>query len=93
MTKQTATDLSDLVATKGAAAPPADTQVRSAARKQKATEPNDAPLNFRVSPDLRRRFKTFAAQHDLKLNELLRKAFEEYEAKHSRQANKRPRAR
>ena len=87
MTKETAQDLSDLVATKGAAAPPAGTQVRSAARKQ-SDEANDAPLNFRVSPDLRRRFKTFAAQHDLKLNELLRKAFEEYEAKHSARAGR-----
>lgn len=81
-------DLTGLVATKGTAAPAAGAQVRSAARKQKATEPNDAPLNFRVSPDLRRRFKTFAAQHDLKLNELLRKAFEEYEAKHSARAGR-----
>jgi len=84
MTKETAQDLSDLVATKGAAAPPAGTQVRSAARKQKATEPNDAPLNFRVSADLKRRFRMFAAANDMKLNELLRKAFEEYEAKHGR---------
>ena len=80
-------DLTGLVATKGTAAPAAGAQVRSAARKQ-SDEANDAPLNFRVSPDLRRRFKTFAAQHDLKLNELLRKAFEEYEAKHSARAGR-----
>lgn len=79
-------DLSGLVATKGAAAPAASAPVRSAARKP--SEPNDAPLNFRVSPDLRRRFKTFAAQHDMKLNELLRRAFEEYEAKHSARAGR-----
>ena len=92
MTKQTAQDLSDLVATKGAAAPPANTPGRSATRK-KPTEPNNAPLNFRVTADLKRRFRMLAAQRDLKLSELLRLAFEEYEAKHSRQANKRPRAR
>ena len=86
MTKQTAQDLSDLVARKGSAAPPpADASVRSAAPGKGAEEVNSAPLNFRVSPDFRRRFKTLAAQHDLKLSELLRLAFEEYEAKHGRQ--------
>lgn len=40
------------------------------------------PLNFRVSADLRRRFRVFAANHDLKLNELLRLAFDEYEKRH-----------
>ena len=37
-----------------------------------------APLNFRVSAGFRREFKTYAAQHDLKLNELLRRSFEAY---------------
>ena len=86
MPKSTAQDLTSLVARKGAAAPPpADASVRSAAPAPgKGTEEvNSAPLNFRVSPDFRRRFKTLAAQHDLKLSELLRLAFEEYEAKHS----------
>jgi hypothetical protein len=36
------------------------------------------PLNFRVSAEFRREFKTYAAAHDLKLNELLRLAFEAY---------------
>lgn len=84
MPKSTAQDLTSLVATKGTATPPADTPVRSAAARKQSDEANDAPLNFRVSPDLRRRFKTFAAQNDLKLNELLRLAFEEYAAKHGR---------
>ena len=86
MTKITAPDLTSLVATKGAAAPPADASVRSAATGNEPSvkaETNNAPLNFRVSPDLRRRFKTFAAQRDLKLNELLRLAFEEYESRHT----------
>lgn len=78
--KKTA-DLSGLVATKGAAAPVAGVPPR-------APEPaaDDAasgqPLNFRVSADLRRRFRMFAASHDLKLNELLRLAFDEYESRH-----------
>jgi hypothetical protein len=36
------------------------------------------PLNFRVRGGFRREFKTYAAQHDLKLNELLRRSFEAY---------------
>jgi hypothetical protein len=36
------------------------------------------PLNFRVSATFRRDFKTYAAQHDLKLNELLRLSFDAY---------------
>ena len=52
-----------------------------------ASEPegdrNDAPLNFRVSPAFRREFKTYAAQNDLKLNELLRLAFDAYKARAS----------
>ncbi len=34
------------------------------------------PLNFRVPETFRREFKTYAAQHDMKLNELLRRSFE-----------------
>jgi len=37
-----------------------------------------APLNFRVSESFRREFKVYAAQHGLKLNELLRRSFEAY---------------
>jgi hypothetical protein len=64
------------IATKGqnASAEPA----RSTAPATDA-EANNVPLNFRVSADLRRRFRVFAANRDLKLNELLRLAFDEYE--------------
>lgn len=79
-TKKTA-DLSGLVATKGQAAPVANVPARSAAPAEDA-EANNVPLNFRVSADLRRRFRVFAANHDLKLNELLRLAFDEYEKQH-----------
>ena len=79
-TKKTA-DLSGLVATKGQAAPVANVPARSAAPAEDA-EVNKVPLNVRVSADLRRRFRVFAANHDLKLNELLRLAFDEYEKQH-----------
>ena len=74
-------DLSGLVATKGQAAPVANVPARSAAPAEEAVA-NNVPLNFRVSADLRRRFRVFAANHDLKLNELLRLAFDEYEKRH-----------
>ena len=35
-----------------------------------------ANLTFRVSPEFRRRFRTFAAERDMKQNELLQAAFE-----------------
>lgn len=79
--KKLAPDLSGLVATKGQAAPVANISQRSAAPAEEP-EVNNVPLNFRVSADLRRRFRMFAAAHDLKLNELLRLAFDEYEKRH-----------
>ena len=36
------------------------------------------PLNFKVDAEFNREFRTFAASHDMKLNELLREAFELY---------------
>jgi hypothetical protein len=45
---------------------------------ERAGEATLAPLNFRVSAAFRREFKTYAARHDLKLNELLRRSFEAY---------------
>ena len=69
-------------------AEPAPVQPRAASRppSRKATAPepaeekeaNLAPLNFRISASFRREFKTYAATHDLKLNELLRLSFEAY---------------
>jgi hypothetical protein len=77
-------DLTGLVATKGNAAPVADMPSRSIKpRPVDAEEANNEPLNFRVTAELRRRFRMFAAAHDLKLNELLRLAFDEYEQRHS----------
>ena len=74
-----------LLAVKGAAMPAPDMSPRAADPASPETEaeaenegPNPAPLNFRVSPAFRREFKTFAAQNDLKLNELLRLSFDAY---------------
>ena len=44
---------------------------RSASAPAKEEETGLAPLNFRVSAEFRREFKTYAAAHDLKLNKLL----------------------
>lgn len=41
-----------------------------------------SPLNFRVPAAFRREFKTYAAGHDLKLNELLRRSFDAYRRQH-----------
>ena len=92
--KQKTPELSaGLLAVKGAAAPAVDMKPRAA---DPVPEPdpdraapdedgrNDAPLNFRVSSAFRREFKTYAAQHDLKLNELLRRAFDAYKSQESR---------
>ena len=81
------TDLSGLVATKGAAMPAADMPTRTpqpVPAEASGDAANNVPLNFRVSADLRRRFRLYAAAHDLKLNALLKKVFEEYEEKHGR---------
>jgi hypothetical protein len=68
---------SGLVAVKGRAAPPPDAPARGA-EQAGATREEIVPLNFRIPASLRRAFKTYAAQHDMKLNELLRVAFEAY---------------
>jgi hypothetical protein len=87
MSKKPATLLADLIATKGGAKPPADMPTRSSAipdqesstaNRGGETERGLIPLNFRVSAAFRREFKTYAAQHDLKLNELLRLSFDAY---------------
>lgn len=70
-----------LVAVKGSAAPAHDMPPRSAPVAQTPTAEGEAglqPLNFRVGGEFRREFKTYAAAHDLKLNELLRRSFEAY---------------
>jgi hypothetical protein len=65
-----------LVAIKGNAAPAHDMPPRGAAVAVETA--GLQPLNFRVGAEFRREFKTYAAAHDLKLNELLRRSFEAY---------------
>ncbi len=36
------------------------------------------PLNFKVSPEFHREFKTYAAQHDISMLELLERCFKSY---------------
>lgn len=36
------------------------------------------PLNFRVSPEMRREFKAFAAEHDMKMVEVLEDMWKSY---------------
>jgi hypothetical protein len=58
-------------------------QTRNAARRKpvklkpsaSSETAKDAPLNFKVSADFRREFKTYAAQHNKKLNQLLYESF------------------
>lgn len=54
-------------------------RVKAAAASEPDTrEANFTPLNFRIPASFRREFRTYAATHDLKLNELLRLCFEAY---------------
>jgi hypothetical protein len=77
----------DLVAVKGAASPAPDMPARASAPSiaaESSANPGRekgehlVPLNFRIPASFRRAFKTYAAEHDLKLNELLRRCFEGY---------------
>lgn len=72
-----------LIATKGSAAPVPDMPPRTPtlatpAAPARAKGEELQPLNFKVPASFRRAFKTYAATHDLKLNELLQRSFEAY---------------
>jgi len=80
-----------LIAVKGRAAPPspidvpqrttlAPPQAIALPQQERAVVAALQPLNFRIPLDFRRSFKTYAARHDLKLNELLVKSFDAYRA-------------
>jgi hypothetical protein len=81
MPREKAADLSaSLVAVKGKASASPD----AAARQPEvpvASASYSSPLNFKVDPDFRRRFRLRAAEADLKLNELLRQALDAWEEK------------
>lgn len=76
MSKKIAELSPELVSVKGKAAPANDMPARAVS--ETAPEPAQDPLNFRVSSAFRREFKTYAAAHDMKLNELLVTCFESY---------------
>ena len=44
-------------------------------KRSEASSSGNTPLNFKVPLDFRREFKTYAAQHNKKLNQLLYEAF------------------
>jgi hypothetical protein len=48
-----------------------------------AEQAKASPLNFKVSADFRREFKTYAAQHNKKLNQVLYEAFAALKASHA----------
>ena len=79
--KKTADLSSSLVAVKGTAKAPADATGRQP-EAAATTSGNEAFLNFKVDNEFRRRFKQRAADSDLKLNQLLREAFDAWEEKH-----------
>jgi hypothetical protein len=66
---------------------PTDGERRKGAARatRKADKPDAArplPLNFKVPADFRREFKTYAAQHNKKLNQLFYEAFAALKAQH-----------
>lgn len=79
MSSKNKINLDGLVSTKGNSVSTSDMPTRSIAQSENNEEKNNMPLNFRVSSDFRRRFRMFAASRDLKLNELLVLAFDNYE--------------
>jgi hypothetical protein len=54
---------------------------RHGSRTSEAASSGNTPLNFKVPQDFRREFKTYAAQHNKKLNQLLYEAFAALKAK------------
>jgi hypothetical protein len=64
---------------------PRKTSKRAAQSSQgvEAEPARDTPLNFKVSAEFRREFKTFAAQNNKKLYQLLYEAFAALKSKHA----------
>lgn len=84
MAKKTADLSSLLVAVKGdAKVSPDATGRQQVAPPSPTAQPHlsNAPLNFKVDPEFRRRFRQRAAEADLKLNQLLREALDAWEEK------------
>ena len=58
-------------------------ETRSIRKADKTDAAKPMPLNFKVPADFRREFKTYAAQHNKKLNQLLYEAFAALNAKNA----------
>jgi hypothetical protein len=74
MAKKLAGVAADMIGTAVVAPPGSVSPAPSAPAKAKSQY--DENLNFRVPNEFRRRFRCYAASHDMKLNEVLYKAFE-----------------
>lgn len=55
--------------------PPAD---KPSQNLTKVESSSNVPLNFKVRAEFHREFKTYAAQHDISMLELLERCFEAY---------------
>ena len=66
-----------------AKAPPSAKPPKGTRKPEKPDTGRAMPLNFKVPADFRREFKTYAAQHNKKLNQLLYEAFAALKAKHA----------
>lgn len=84
MSRKKDINLDGLISTKGNGISTQDMPIRSINQPIKNEDQNNNPLNFRVSSDFRRRFRMFAASHDLKLNELLVLSFNQYEKENNK---------
>jgi hypothetical protein len=60
------------------APPPLPVRKKAVPVKTKDVESAPGFLNFRVPAEFKREFKTYAASHDMKMNELLRRSFRAY---------------
>lgn len=65
-------DLGSLLVTKGAASASSKTIPQREALEDEPLQ----PMNFKVPPKFHREFKSYAASHGLRMNQLLFKAFE-----------------
>jgi hypothetical protein len=74
MAKKLAGVAADMIGTAAVAQAGAASPAPSAPAKAKSQYGDN--LNFRVPNEFRRRFRGYAASHDMKLNEVLYKAFE-----------------
>ena len=81
MGKKTADLSSMLVAVKGNATVAPDAVGRQSEVVPRLLSPANAPLNFKVEPEFRRRFRQRAAEFDLKLNQLLHETLDAWEEK------------